>query len=262
MKIVVPVSRTFPKRSRDRVFVAIGAFATVASHLPTTLTPHFSHYFSTNQDSPNSPTIYHSRVPWTNCPEGMCQGFRGSKQGSKRRVKSEPMHRSFLFPLPPTLIDACSIDKRAPPHTHLWHRVLLFIDRGIDRVAKIKPKEASSRAWNVCPMTSPRLLKPIYIFHYHTLQNKQLLIFTSVLFLFLQLPNHDFIPLLYFRDSSSMMTTIHSRQKWERRGRERGGGKEERGYLETLWRRGREVASDRRAICQPDSLCSDWTRVK
>lgn len=164
MKIVVPVSRTFPKRSRDRVFVAIGAFATVASHLPTTLTPHFSHYFSTNQDSPNSPTIYHSRVPWTNCPEGMCQGFRGSKQGSKRRVKSEPMHRSFLFPLPPTLIDACSIDKRAPPHTHLWHRVLLFIDRGIDRVAKIKPKEASSRAWNVCPMTSPRLLKPIYIY--------------------------------------------------------------------------------------------------
>lgn len=112
MKIVVPVSRTFPKRSRDRVFVAIGAFATVASHLPTTLTAHFSHYFSTNQDSTPPVHAFITREFLEPTVPKECARFRGSKQGSKRRMKSEPMHRSFLFPLPPTLIDAYSIDKR------------------------------------------------------------------------------------------------------------------------------------------------------
>lgn len=61
MKIVLPVSRTFPKRSRNGVlFVAIGALATVASHFPTkhevlphTFSPLFSFFFPPlNQDSP------------------------------------------------------------------------------------------------------------------------------------------------------------------------------------------------------------------
>lgn len=264
MKIVVPVSRTFPKRSRDRVFVAIGAFATVASHLPTTLTPHFSHYFSTNQELPNSPTIYHSRVPWTNCPEGMCQGFRGSKQGSKRRVKSEPMHRSFLFPLPPTLIDACSIDKRwtgASSHAPLAPRIIIYRSR-YRQGCKNKTEGSVLSCLKRMPDDFTSIIETyIYIPLSHVAEQTTI----NIHFCVVSLPSTvepRFYPFTllsrFFLDDDN--DSLTSKMRGKREGGE--GGKEERGYLETLWRRGREVASDRRAICQPDSLCSDWTRVK
>lgn len=52
---------------------------------------------------------------------GNVPGGSRVEQGSKRRMKFEPMHRSFLSP---TLIDAYSISERRwsrTPHTH-WHR--------------------------------------------------------------------------------------------------------------------------------------------
>lgn len=149
MKIVLPVSRTFPKRSRNGVlFVAIGALATVASHLPTkhevlphTFSPLFSFFFSTTQSRftthNQSKTVYHSRVPQTSWVD------RGSSKG--RRGGWNPNR----------CIDPSS--RRRPPSSMLIRSVYvdhgrlirigftanaLFIDRDIDgdRGAKIKPK--------------------------------------------------------------------------------------------------------------------------
>lgn len=84
------------------------------------------------------------------------------EQGSKRRMKSEPMHRSFLSP-PPTLIDAYSIGVRwsRTPNTHWPHRQCVIYRSRYRRWqgCKNKTEKASSRAWNVFSMTSPRLLE-------------------------------------------------------------------------------------------------------
>lgn len=167
MKIVLPVSRTFPKRSRNGVlFVAIGALATVASHLPTkhevlphTFSPLFSFFFH------NSIKIHHSQPIQNRLSLASSSNVLGGsrvEQGSKRRMKSEPMHRSFLSP-PPTLIDAYSIGVRwsRTPNTHWPHRQCVIYRSRYRRWqgCKNKTEKASSRAWNVFSMTSPRLLE-------------------------------------------------------------------------------------------------------
>lgn len=167
MKIVLPVSRTFPKRSRNGVlFVAIGALATVASHLPTkhevlphTFSPLSSFFFH------HSIKIHHSQPIQNRLSLASSSNVLGGsrvEQGSKRRMKSEPMHRSFLSPSP-TLIDAYSIGVRwsRTPNTHWPHRQCVIYRSRYRRWqgCKNKTEKASSRAWNVFSMTSPRLLE-------------------------------------------------------------------------------------------------------
>lgn len=156
--------------------------------------------------------------------------------------------------------------ERTPPHTH-WHRVIIIIYRGIDRYRQGCKNKTEGSVLSCLKRMPDDFTSTIETYIYSVSLSHVAEQTINIHFRCFSSFNCPTTISLYFTfeilpcpSASSMMTTIHSRQKLERRGRERGrggGGKEERRYLETLWRKGREVASDRRAICQPDSLCSD-----
>lgn len=82
----------------------------------------FHHSIKTHHHSQHSPNHLSlaSSLNLNKSQGGNVPGGSRVEQGSKRRMKSEPMHRSFLSP---TLIDVYSISERwsRTSHTH-WHR--------------------------------------------------------------------------------------------------------------------------------------------
>lgn len=143
------------------LFIAIGAFATVASHLLTTRgLPHtfsplfffsFLFFFSTTQSRLTTThnivqIIYHSRVPWTwtSPKEEMSQVDRGWSKG--RRGGWNPNRCIDPSSRPPSSMLIRSVNVDHGRLIRIGSANALFIDRDIDgdRDAKIKPKSVLS----------------------------------------------------------------------------------------------------------------------
>lgn len=93
----------FPPHERPHTFSPLFSF--LSFFFPTTQ----SRRFTTHNMRPNHLSLASSLNLNNKSQGGNVPGGSRVEQGSKRRMKSEPMHRSFLSP---TLIDAYSISER------------------------------------------------------------------------------------------------------------------------------------------------------